>query len=124
MEFMFLVIASFFIAFGLLVAFVDLSADRTTQKAYVELLDLGRAVQQEFLIASELEDGYTRSFFIPDQLNALPYTIVSGNATQSESYFQFLFENQEVYYAIPPINGALVKGTNTIQKINGTLYLT
>jgi arginyl-tRNA synthetase len=114
---------------GMILMIVFISAiayilDQKNAEAKEELfLDLGESIQQEFLLANVVQDGYTRNFTIPPaELNysfeRFDYTINKTNDTLT------IREQDHVYeFTTPFIEGTLHIGENTLQKINGKLYL-
>jgi|GEM_PF-3220862 len=75
-------------------------------------------VQEELLLASSVQDGYSRKITIPSKIGNYDFTII-----QSESLLEFKLTNNAVYTAeIPEVNGVLQKGTNLIKK-NGIITI-
>ncbi len=94
--------------------------------AYAEMDDLGKALQQEFLLAAQLEDGYTRKINLPITANGQDYEVVlwlSNNTDIKYGYLLLTFESVEILYLVPPVNGTIIKGDNTLTKNNGTLRI-
>jgi hypothetical protein len=85
--------------------------------------DLGKSLQQEFLLASQLEDGYTRRLNLPVTLNGKSYNVTVGQTNPAHGYMIFLYGNSEWFYLIPPVEGNISLGNNVLRKLNGTLYL-
>ncbi len=122
-EFILLGITGFFFLFIVIGAALTLSADKTTQNTYEQLNDLGKSLQQELLLGTQVQDGYERFFSVPEKINDMNYTIVIGNTSASNGYMSILFSHQELFYVIPVINGSMIKGTNVLRKQNGVLQL-
>ena len=122
-EFILLGVMGFFFLFVVVGGVLTLSADKTTQNAFASLDDLGRSIQQEFLLASRMQVGYEREFNIPLTVYNNDYTVVIGNTSASNGYMSILFSNQEIYYPIPVVNGTMIKGDNILRKTNGVLQL-
>ena len=59
-EFLSLIAMGIFMSLAIILALLSLSADKTKEKTYYELNDLGRVLQEEILFAIDLEDGYIR----------------------------------------------------------------
>lgn len=89
------------------------------QKENILLKDALFKVQDELLIASKLEDGYLRTFNIPDKLEkTINYSITLNNSIlviESKNFRHFLIA--------PQVNGSLNKGNNTINKTRGVIHL-
>lgn len=114
---------SFAMLFTFAIVIMSISTQKNEQKTYEELNDLGLSLQQEFLLASELEDGYTRLIYVPIQLNGLPYVITNGNSLDAEGYLDISFADVGLTYNIPKLNGTIQKGNNLLVKTDGWLVL-
>lgn len=123
MEFIILTIVAFAIFFTFAIALLSFLSDKTDEATFYALHDLGRSLQQEILLSTELVDGYNRMFEIPDKINNVNYNIQIGNTTNTNGYIILLFKEQEIYYKIPIVNGTFLKGENHLRKVNGTLLL-
>ncbi|MBI4739559.1 hypothetical protein HY772_08545 [Candidatus Woesearchaeota archaeon] len=111
--FMFLIFVIFLI--GVADRYKTLAAD----KERILLSDQAQKIRKEILVASTVEDGYSRSFEIPASLDGVSFTIqVVNDVLVLES------SKEESSLKMPPINGTLQKGaTNTIEKKNGLLCI-
>jgi hypothetical protein len=88
------------------------------QKEYALLADVARMAQNEILTASRVEDGYYRTFELPETLEGVDYTIsIVGMMIQAST------ENHEYILAIPAVNGSIKKGDNVITKENGIVKI-
>jgi len=126
MEFLLLIAIAFFVILTLLISLLSISERNTKMKAYQEMDDLGKSLQQEFLLASQLEDGYTRRINLPLTLDGVRYTAIVGSSNQTNitnSYLLISFETTEVFYAIPKITGNITLGNNILTKNNNTLRI-
>lgn len=122
-EFILLMVLSFMVLFSFAYVIMDLSGQKNQEKTYFEINNLGVSLQQEFLLASELENGYQRTIVVPETLNNLPYTIFLGSESNATSYLAIEFQGLEFVYSLPTINGIIQKGDNHLTKINNTLQL-
>ena len=123
MEFIFLSLLGFFILFTVIIALGTFAAQKTTEKTNIEAEDLGRSLQQELIISADLEEGYQRKFFIPDNINNKNISVNNGITSKNTGYITISYENRELYYEVPPLTGTIQIGTNTIKKSNDTLYI-
>ena len=123
MEFMLLIALAFCIVIGLLATVYTVLKGNSKIQSYAEMDDLGKALQQEFLLASKLEDGYTRKINLPMTVGHAQYTALVGQSDPQNSYLILDYEGTELFYMIPPINGTIRLGDNTLRKINNTLKL-
>jgi hypothetical protein len=78
------------------------------------------AIQDEINLASQLTDGYSREFIIPDKISNEEY---NATITESMIYLQSSNKRYALALPVPKINGQIVKGSNIIKKQNGELYL-
>jgi len=118
MEFVFLI----GVAFMVMLVFVsstrsEFSALQSEEERSL-VKDVSIMVQQEIIIASNVDDGYNRIFYVPLTLNSISYEIQIINNT----LFTFT-EDYEHSLNIPPVFGNVQKGNNTIRKISGIVYL-
>jgi len=122
-EFILLTILGFAFVFIILSIVLTLSADKSNQQVFDQFEDLGRSLQQEFLLASTLHDGYIRDFWVPDAIGGIPYNVVFGNTSEVNGYMILSFQQHELFYSLPVVSGTLVLGTNTLRKEHNRLYL-
>lgn len=118
-----MIVVSFALLFTFAVVIQSLSTQKNEQKTFEEVNNLGISLQNEFLLASELEDGYTRIIYVPETINGLQYTITNGNATDGDGYLEINFLDLGIGYNIPLLNGTIQKGNNVLHKTDGWLVL-
>lgn len=121
-EFILLTMFSLVLLLVLLTALSTVSTEKSKQRAYYEVHDIAASIQQEILLASELHDGYRREFYIPETVRNLDFDLDLANAS-SGNYLRVTFDTQEIFYLLPPINGTMYKGSNTLTKNEGMLFL-
>ena len=80
--------------------------------------DLALKIQKELLVAAVVEDGYVRTFALPDRLDSFNFTLSTQNST-------IMVTSKNSYYAmrIPNAIGNLTKGSNRINKTGGVIYI-
>jgi len=128
-EFLLILAIAVGIVIILLISFLSISTTNTKIKNDYSLEDLGQALQQEFFLATELEDGYTRKINLPMTLGDSSYgeynvTIIQVNKSYiNYTYLVLSFDTQETYYAIPYVSGTIIHGDNVLVKINNTLRI-
>jgi len=120
-EFLSLTIIGFLILLTMVAALGGYSSSKKLEKTYSEIQDVGRTVQQELMIASEVQEGYQREIYIPENINGININLTYGNTTKNTGYLSFKFENQEVYYEVPKLRGDIGLGVNIISKTNETI---
>lgn len=117
-EFLILAGFSLFIAVAFAIASLDQLSDFRLQKENEAIKDVALKLQRELLMASTVEDGYIRTFSIPDKINEINYTLTTLNSTITVKSKNSLYT-----VAIPKIVGRLGKGSNTINKTGGVIYV-
>ena len=119
MEFFVLSGLAFFVSIIFTIYAIDELKSITSQREYNLLKDLGIALQKEALIASSVEDGYLRTFTIPQTLQAtLEYSIQMSNTSLSIESAKTAFTA-----SIPQLQGNFSKGANKIEKRDGVVYV-
>ena len=128
-EFMLLLAVAIIVIIVLLISFSSISKTNSKIDNYHEVDDLGQSLQQEFFLASELEDGYTRRINLPltlsdDSYGSYSVAIVHSNKTYvNATYIVLVYGPNEVYYAIPYVNGTLSLGNNILVKNHNLLQI-
>ncbi len=89
-------------------------------KEYLAVRDLGFSLQTEFLIAQQVNDGYVRTFDVPDSYHTFDYDIT---IEQEYLILTSVKNSIEHVFFIPEVNGVIQKGENTINKTGGVIYL-
>ena len=118
MEFVFLI----GLAFMVMIVFVSSTRSEFDELRSEEerslVKDVSVMVQHELVIASNVEEGYIRTFNIPLKLDGISYTMQIINNTLLTSS-----EDYEYVLNVPSVEGNIQKGDNTINKTNGIIYL-
>lgn len=117
-EFFVLLGLAFLIAISFELASLDQLNDFRLQKENDAVKDLALKLQKEVLIAATVEDGYVRTFTIPDTLDRINYSLTTQNST-------ITVESKNGLYivAVPNAVGKVSKGFNTINKTGGVIYI-
>ena len=123
-EFMMLMITGFFLMFTLLIILNHIFVKNVDERVHIELENLGRSLQQELLLASEMETGFERTFVLPEKINGREYSIELGNSSSNKKYLAIKHNYYEHYFIIPMFNGTITKGNNTIQKTSTSITIT
>jgi len=77
-----------------------------------KLEDLGYSIQNELILAAEVEPGYERTIIIPDKIGSADYTIRIKNRDIILRYRQ-----TDLLFSIPNVtNEITTKGSHTISK--------
>ena len=116
LEFIFLIGIGLVMLLIFLVIVGTLGKEKTDEKSYAELDDLGKTIQQELILASNMEYGYNRKMNIPTAVNNRDFTVTTGNISEHNSYLSIDFQGHSIYYIIPSISGTIEKGDNIIKK--------
>lgn len=110
---------AFLIAIAFEIASLDQLNDFRVQKESEAVKDLALKLQREVLVAATVEDGYIRTFKIPDKLETINYSLTTINnntvTVQSKNAFYIV--------PIPRVIGNVTKGTNIINKTGGVIYI-
>lgn len=119
-EFILLVGAVLFITLSLVGVFQETMARKNVEKRNFIIQELALQVQNEINIAAKSTDGYMRRFEIPDKVANKEYSI-----GLYEGYVYLNTSDGKHALAIPTYNatGQLIKGTNTIRKLNSTIFV-
>lgn len=112
------------LAFLSTIIFVALSTNEIKEfrdkKEFFLVKDLALKLQKEVSIAASVEDGYERSFELPDKLgNIVDYfTIIRNNTITINS-------SKTVFLVLIPNTAGknFTKGSNKIEKISGVVYV-
>ena len=118
-EFFIFVGLAFLVAIAFELAALDQLKDFRMQKESDAVRDLALKLQKEVLIAAAVEDGYARTFTIPNKLdNNINYTLTTINWTVT-------VESKNGIYtvSIPNSIGNISKGAITINKTGGVIYI-
>ncbi len=118
MEFVFLI----GLAFMVMLVFIsstrsEFSTLRTEEERGM-VKDVSVMVQQELIIASNVNDGYVRVFYVPLTLDSISYNLQIINNTLLTTT-----EDYDYVLNLPPVVGDIQKGNNTVNKTNGVVYL-
>ncbi len=111
--FIFVISLSFIIAAGIqMKGFSD-----NNKKELIE--DFGESLKKEIRIASTVRNGYERKITLPEKIDSsIDYSITMKNST-----LIIYTEEYEFVTIIPKTIGNLSNGSNTIRKINGSVYI-
>ena len=110
------------IAFAAVVVFLIASfsdIDELTQKKeFMMLKEQGDRMHSEISLALRVEDGYSRSFLVPQMLENRDYTVVTANRT-----ITLTSDRSSYSFRIPSIDGNITKGMNNITRESGVVRL-
>lgn len=109
---------AFLIAIAFEIASLDQLNDFRIQKESDAVKDVALKLQKELFVAANVEDGYVRTFIIPDQLDRINYSLATQNSTITA-------ESKNGFYivSIPKAVGNVSKGIITINKTGGVIYI-
>lgn len=118
LEFVLFFSIAIFVMTVLLVTFYEINKNTVDEKITMKMDDFHYSIQSELILASQMNDGYVRSFSLPSSLENTDYnmSIINNNIVLS-------YNGLTHYKKIPYTIGNLVKGTNTLTKTNNTIYL-
>ena len=115
----FIVMVAFAVIIGLIFLALagNVFSDVTETQRRDILYDMGYMLQDEIILATQVEDGYTRTILIPNKLDRFPYTI-----SNTPTGITLTSSRVTATFSIPEISGMLAKGPNTITK-DGTVTI-
>ena len=115
MEFVSMIGIAMLVFFGYMFLFSELFNDNIDEKKHSLATDLAFSLQNEFIMASEVNLGYRREFTVPENLDGYDYDLANTKNVLIVNYTQPL--------VIPETVGNITKGINVIENLNGTLCL-
>lgn len=124
MEFLILAGIGFFILFTMLIILSDIGSSKLDENTFTELDDFMRGLQQEFIVAAEMEVGFHRYLNIPTRVNGLEYEVFIFEVDEYRAALILEFKGVQQFYMIPKVSGILSKGDIVIQKTEEGLLVT
>ena len=118
MEFFIFIGLGFIIAITFVIASIDQLNGIRARKEYDAAKDIALKLQKEILVASSVQDGYSRIFQAPDSIIGSNYSITMQNLTLAIKSKSGLY-----IVSIPKTSGNITKGSNIINKTNGEIYI-
>ena len=119
MEFVFLIGLAFMVMTVFIASTRSEFDELRSEEERTLIRDAGMKVHSELVIASTVEDGYSRTFSIPAKLDdSIDYDIEIINNTLIAATDEY-----ESVFNVPAVAGQVQKGNNSISKTNGTIYL-
>ncbi len=122
-EFTVLIVFMFFIAMVFFVVITQRSLETQEQNDKTLLENVKIMVENEIDVALQMQDGYSRSFVLPNKLNMFDYKVVN-----SETEIVFKYVNSSVKHEIvlllkDNITANVSKGSNLIEMENGVIFI-
>lgn len=127
-----LLIAFMFLTFNIfLLAITQRIVDVQNQKDRQLIEDMSSVIGGEITLAAGVEDGYSRTFQIPQTLKGINYSVelVSSSTMKANhgelvlKYVDFTKSYETVKILPKNVEGFIYKGKNNITKKNGTVCL-
>lgn len=101
-----MLVAALYLAVG-----ANLLSGKSEEQRVSALNNIGYMVQDEIILAGTVEDGYLRSFAIPQKADRFAYTL-----SNDETMLTLHSGSVIINYPLPRISGTLQQGENTIRK--------
>jgi len=118
-EFMALVGIALFVVLVFTLMAAQEVKEYSIKREYALISDVGMMIQKEMILAGSVEDGYARSFYIPEKLKATtPFSVIVSNSTITLNTSKSVFSAR-----IPSIKGNFTSGTNRVYKQEGVIYV-
>ncbi|MEM3373867.1 MAG: hypothetical protein QXE31_01470 [Candidatus Woesearchaeota archaeon] len=116
-EFIYMITAGVLFLIVFTIIFSDIYKDVYNEKMDKLFFDFGTSIQNEFLLAENVNLGYERIIFIPDRLENFDYDLWNN-----ERMFFLNYSGKTIAFQIPFVIGNLKKGYNTLYN-NGTIVI-
>lgn len=94
--------------------------EKSEEKKTIIIKDIVKNVQEEIDLAVKSTDGYTREFKLPEKILNDDYEI---SISEGIVYARTTNQKHAIAVNIKNVTGTISKGTNTITKQNGIVYL-
>jgi len=93
-------------------------AELREKRDFLLVRDMAFVVQNELVLANQVEDGYSRGFPLPEKLEGRTYSmVIVGNSLTITT------EKAAYSVRIPNVQGNIAKGVNNITKQNNQVVL-
>lgn len=122
LEFMIIAGVAVFFTILLITVITTVSSEKLDKDAFEQLRVLGKDVQHEFSRANQMNNGYERTFEIPEKVKERDFSIALRHEGP-DSFIEIGYQGRLLYYDVPQTSGSLVQGNNTIRKDNEGLSL-
>lgn len=100
-EFMLMAGLAMIIVFALLAVGYKLIIDYSEEKTLNELMDLGYSLQNEFILAAQVEPGYQRTITLPERIGSNSYSVRITGSNLTDMIIPY--KGGELIFAIPSI---------------------
>jgi hypothetical protein len=98
----------------------DMVRDASFRRETYAARDIGLTVQNELFLASQVKDGYQRTFELPFKHYDMDYNI---SIIRNIVVIHSAGHDVEQGFLIPQVVGNITKGFNTVSRRGGTVYL-
>ena len=88
--------------------------DYSEQRNIQRIQDLGYSLQNEVVLAYNVEPGYSRTVYVPERLGDYDVEI---SMSENGNDIIITYKGNEVAFRIPTVSGSFATGYNTIQKL-------
>lgn len=109
---------AFITATVFLISIYGLISDAAEEERLAAINQIAYAIQDEIILATEVEDGYERDFYIPNRAGQFVFTLEG-----TESSITITSGQLKQSYTIPTIDGVVKIGTNRVRKM-GSIIVT
>jgi hypothetical protein len=120
MEFAILIGAMLFFFLSFMYVFQENLNQKAYEKRDFEINELALNVQNELGIAAAASDGYQRNFEIPQKLFGMNYSIT---LVSNSVYILTSDGKHAMSLSVQNVTGDIRRGSNSIRKVDGTVYL-
>lgn len=116
----FLVLIGFVMVFFILAIAIIRSNTMNTSRERETILseDIVTTIHKEILLATRVQDGYERTFWIPEKIGAKEYLLSIQN-----NQVVLRLDQSDYWRTVPSVTGNITKGLNFIRKAEGIVYV-
>lgn len=117
-EFVLFSILALVLCLSILVFMQNYYDNKKSEQGHYEATLLGRQIQKELIVASEVKPGFSRNIKIPEEILGENYTI-----SNSQYQIVIIFDERAQYFNTPKLSGSLKKGDNNILTNETTILI-
>ena len=119
LEYIFVFSLSILFLFAIFFIFSDQVVKLNSDSKINEINDVGNFLIIELTTAQKVQNGYNKTFFLPEKIKGRDYEII----LLEDDLLKISSGRFESFFKIPIFNGVITKGENNILKINNEIYV-
>jgi hypothetical protein len=102
----------------LLIIAASLAYKESEEQRQVTVLELGRMLQDELILASHVQEGYSRTLYLPEKIGRYTYSTYTKNTSVEIRSGKMI-----VTFPTPLTSGSFAKGDNIISNTGGEVRI-